>query len=224
MSDNTAVVIVMAMFFLYMAWLFRGGRTHNPRLRRCQEDKVSKIKRMDIAEFRRLGLVQEINRQMLHPLGLALGVIIDLEKCGTCGGPKESTIHMADHPDVEIRNGAHAFTETARLGGIWDFRDDPEGLRYSEQDRAESEYYEKMLSVARMQVERMEARVLALGYYEQDHNMRGMARIQAQKEFESAEKKKTRAQAWIEFDGTAEKATEDWRTIRPVLTPLPGWK
>ena len=34
------------------------------------------IKRIDIAEFRRLGLLQEANRRFFHPLGLALEVTI----------------------------------------------------------------------------------------------------------------------------------------------------
>lgn len=32
---------------------------------------------MDIAEFRRIGLLQEINRLILHPLGLAMAVDMD---------------------------------------------------------------------------------------------------------------------------------------------------
>ena len=58
-------------------------------------------KRIDIAEFRRLGYLQELNRLFLHPLGLALEV-------------------------VQEEDG------TERLGGIWDSRDDPEGIVYSE--------------------------------------------------------------------------------------------
>lgn len=56
------------------------------------------VKRMDIKEFRELGLLQEINRRFLHPMGLALEVVID-DNTG------EST-----------------------LGGVWDYRDDPEGI------------------------------------------------------------------------------------------------
>jgi len=59
-----------------------------------------KIKRMDIKEFRRKGYLQELNRQFLHPLGLALEVIIDDE------------------------------TGKEKLGGVWDYRNDPEGLIY----------------------------------------------------------------------------------------------
>ena len=63
---------------------------------------MSKIKRMDIAEFRRLGYLQEVNRCFLHKLGLALEVVID-DKTGE-----------------------------ERLGGIWDYRDDPEGMAFGD--------------------------------------------------------------------------------------------
>ncbi|MFW6219333.1 MAG: hypothetical protein ACOC33_00565 [bacterium] len=56
------------------------------------------IKRMDIKEFREKGYLQEVNRRFLHPLGLALEVLMDEEE--------------------------------EKLGGVWDFRDDPEGLYY----------------------------------------------------------------------------------------------
>ena len=62
------------------------------------------IKRMDIKEFRNLGYLQEVNRQFFHPLGLALEVIIDDE------------------------------SGNERLGGIWDYRDDPEGMRFGDND------------------------------------------------------------------------------------------
>jgi len=56
------------------------------------------IKRMNIKEFRELGFLQEANRLFFHPLGLALEVIIEDDSGET------------------------------RLGGIWDYRDDPEGI------------------------------------------------------------------------------------------------
>lgn len=64
------------------------------------------IQRIDIAEFRRLGYVQEINRRFLHPLGLAIEVVIDDDG-------NES------------------------LGGVWDYRDDPEGIHYDGVDLVE---------------------------------------------------------------------------------------
>lgn len=58
------------------------------------------ITKMDIKEFRETGLLAELNRAFLHPLGLALEVVIDDE------------------------------TGEEKLGGIWDYRDDPEGMLY----------------------------------------------------------------------------------------------
>jgi len=57
------------------------------------------ITRMDIREFRERGYLQELNRRFLHPLGLALEVVVD-------------------------EDGSES------LGGIWDYRSDPEGIRY----------------------------------------------------------------------------------------------
>jgi len=38
---------------------------------------MSEIKRIEIKEFREMGLLAEINRSFLHPLGLALEIIVD---------------------------------------------------------------------------------------------------------------------------------------------------
>lgn len=59
------------------------------------------VNRMDIKEFREMGLLAEVNRIFFHPLGLALEVSVDKD-----GNEK--------------------------LGGIWDYRDDPEGMLYGE--------------------------------------------------------------------------------------------
>lgn len=61
---------------------------------------MNDIKRIDIKEFREKGYLQEINRKFLHPLGLALEISIDEE------------------------------TMDEKLGGIWDYRNDPEGIIY----------------------------------------------------------------------------------------------
>ena len=58
------------------------------------------VPRINIREFRELGFLQEVNRLFFHPLGLALEVIRD-DKTG------EET-----------------------LGGIWDCRQDPEGIYF----------------------------------------------------------------------------------------------
>lgn len=55
--------------------------------------------KMNIKEFRELGLLVELNRTFLHPLGLALGIIFEDDG-------------------------------TEKIGGIWDYRDNPEGMLY----------------------------------------------------------------------------------------------
>lgn len=60
---------------------------------------TDEVKRMDVKEFREMGLLVELNRTFLHPLGLALEVVVDDDG-------------------------------TEKLGGIWDYRDDPEGIVY----------------------------------------------------------------------------------------------
>jgi len=64
-------------------------------------ENIMSIKRMDIAEFREKGFLQEANRLFFHPLGLALEIVIEDDG-------------------------------TERLGGIWDYRDDPEGVFFDQ--------------------------------------------------------------------------------------------
>jgi len=61
------------------------------------------IKRMSVKEFRKLGFVQEINRRLLHPCGLALEVAVD------------------------------TVTGEEVFGGIRDYRDEPEGMYYDDE-------------------------------------------------------------------------------------------
>ncbi len=65
------------------------------------------INYMDIGEFRDKGYLQEINRQFLHPLGLALEIS-----------------HEVD--DETGEEGPWI------LGGIWDYRSDPEGMLFGD--------------------------------------------------------------------------------------------
>jgi hypothetical protein len=80
---------------------------------------MSEIKRIDIKEFREHGYLQELNRQFLHPLGMALEIVID-------------------------EDGNES------LGGIWDFRDDPEGMLYHE-DIAKSRKFKGNIEFVRNQ-------------------------------------------------------------------------
>ena len=83
---------------------------------------------LPIAEFRRLGYLQELNRQFLHPLGLAMEVVIDHE------------------------------TGEESLGGVWDARSDPEGIRFDAFDE------ERARCVCQEQKARAETRRRSLGY------------------------------------------------------------
>lgn len=62
-------------------------------------------KRMSVKEFRALGLLHEINRRVLHPLGLGIEVSMDKD------------------------------TGEEMFGGVHDFRDDPEGMLFGELDK-----------------------------------------------------------------------------------------
>lgn len=61
---------------------------------------------MSPEDFRRLGYLQELNRQFLHPLGLALSVTVD-EETGEWLGP---ILDMRDDPEGII------FGEDIQLG------------------------------------------------------------------------------------------------------------
>jgi len=97
------------------------------------------VKRIDIKEFREEGFLQEVNRQFFHPLGLALEIVVDDE------------------------------TGTESLGGIWDYRDDPEGIRYDEVDAQKAEKIEVLQRV------RAGIRYAALGYVIQPINVTAKA-------------------------------------------------
>lgn len=89
---------------------------------------LSGAARIDIKEFREHGYLQEVNRQFLHPLGLALEV------------------HVASDG-----------SET--LGGVWDYRDDPEGIRFEGVGLGE-----RAATVAQEWAAREQPRTAALGY------------------------------------------------------------
>lgn len=91
---------------------------------------TKEIKYMSIKEFRALGFVQEINRRLLHPCGLALEVIVD-------PGSGEET-----------------------LGGVWDYRDDPEGIIFGTGELK----VEKFESVEEHLASKMNSRHSLLGY------------------------------------------------------------
>jgi hypothetical protein len=72
------------------------------------------VKYLSVREFRELGVLQEINRRLLHPAGLALEVMVSADGGG-------------------------------QISGVWDFRDDPEGVVFA--DLSKSENREKAVTV-----------------------------------------------------------------------------
>lgn len=88
------------------------------------------LKYMSIEEFRRLGYLQEVNRQLLHPLGLALEVRV-------------------------LEDGS------MQLSGVWDCREDPEGVIYGDVGIPRPE---KAAFVADELERRSDRRAAALGY------------------------------------------------------------
>jgi hypothetical protein len=93
----------------------------------------NEIKRMDIKEFRESGLLAELNRAFLHPLGLAL--------------------------EVSIKDDG-----TEKLGGIWDYRDDPEGMLYSKEHFPT----EKIKNAQEFMKQKHEQRMKTLGFVYQE--------------------------------------------------------
>lgn len=93
------------------------------------------VKRIDIKEFRESGLLAELNRVFLHPLGLALEVSVEDDG-------------------------------TEKLGGIWDYRDDPEGVLYSK-EHFPTEKIEKAQEFIK---QKHEQRMKVLGFVFQDPN------------------------------------------------------
>ena len=87
------------------------------------------IKRIDITEFRQAGFLQEVNRQFLHPLGLALETVIEEDG-------------------------------TERLGGVWDYREDPEGILFT----GDTINPEKAREVQKLADEKHPVRKALLGY------------------------------------------------------------
>ena len=75
------------------------------------------MKRIGIKEFQEEGYLQEANRRFFHPLGLALEVIMNDE------------------------DGSMV------LGGIWDSRDDPEGILFDDYDHDKAVIIGHMLDV-----------------------------------------------------------------------------
>lgn len=99
------------------------------------EEKPQEIQTMSMKKFRKLGFLQELNRQFLHPMGLAIGFNCDYD----------------EEKDEWIPNGGIT---------IQDYREDKEGIRFAsgllDKEKAES--------VEELQEKKHEERKEELGY------------------------------------------------------------
>ena len=68
------------------------------------DSQIHPIKRLTPEQFKDLGYLLDLNRRFLHPQGMALEVIIDEE------------------------------TGDTSFGGVWDYRNDPEGIAFHQDD------------------------------------------------------------------------------------------
>lgn len=84
---------------------------------------MADIKRIDLTEFRDLGFLQEVNRKFFHPLGLALEVYVN----------EDGTVDS--------------------LGGIWDYRDDEEGM-FFEKSMVKKEKIDYVENIRRSKVDK----------------------------------------------------------------------
>ena len=82
------------------------------------------MKKMSVEEFRSLGFLQEVNRQFLHPRGLALEVIIDDKGKESFGEVRDSRndpegiyydLKNSDNERVNVFKGKAEIVEEEKL-------------------------------------------------------------------------------------------------------------
>lgn len=146
------------------------------------------INYLDIAAFSELGYLQECNRRLLHPHGLALewmepgepenhalraalrvAIMEGLAKSGMADVPSSPHGAVAD----AVREQVWALLEGmrltgTRLSGVWDYRDDAEGINYGGDYLIQMQA--KAIAVKQMEERRRPARVASLGYWIQPLN------------------------------------------------------
>lgn len=98
---------------------------------------MNEVKRMTVKDFREKGFLQELNRQFLHPLGLALEVIIDMDEDNKS-------------PD--------------RFGEVWNLQDHPEGIVFLRTEMDKKEFQRKVKYVNKLWAERAGVRTRKFGW------------------------------------------------------------
>ena len=120
---------------------------------------------MDIAAFKDLGHVQELNRLFLHPLGLALEVKREsLPWYARLWLRFRRLLARLAHRPVQEADDETGEWGPWTLGGIWDYRDDPEGVTFGGDYLDTNEAKKKAAFIAREQSIRAEKRQERLGF------------------------------------------------------------
>lgn len=146
--------------------------------RRSEEESPN---RMPVSEFRRLGYLQEVNRRLLHPLGLAIEVgrateptrrILLTEPAVEALRELIGRIRILDPDRAGAMDDLEALVDAGEvlqpgdeiLSGIWDCRDDPEGIIFGDGliDAEKARLVTDEINLRSL------ARVASLGYLIQD--------------------------------------------------------
>lgn len=138
------------------------------------------VKYMDMDEFRDAGFLQEANRRFFHPLGIALewndgwtreGLsnflvnVMRREAAAAAEDPEQITIEDVHPITIEMlwRFISEAGLDKPRISGVWDYRDDPEGVVFSWEHMPRDEIISKAMSVTEEFVKHLPARRALLG-------------------------------------------------------------
>lgn len=134
---------------------------------------ADEVQYMDLDEFREFGYLQEINRRLLHPLGIALEWR-DYSEEEWRKDLKEAFVKAEDEEDGEpdlsdFVTAVIALLYKARLvgpqlSGVWDYRDDPEGMAFGGKYIEGEEFKQKAVNFVGMWRQRKRPRVEALRY------------------------------------------------------------
>lgn len=151
------------------------------------------VKYIDPEEFREEGYLQEVNRRFLHPLGLAIEVFAskpgeervhyalvtssDLDYLRSLLPDAPEVV--SDDADEEVLNLVRMYkridhaieqSRTTVFRGVWDYRDDPEGMNFAFNSEDEKDAFANRAdNITKEWRNRRRARVEALGYFIQPY-------------------------------------------------------
>lgn len=130
---------------------------------RIEKPEPEPIRYMDMQEFQEGGFLQEANRQFFHPLGLALEwtdgwkregleklVIRKMKEAEAAFGralPESAKIDK-DKLDLLWAFVQEIGLDKPHIKGVWDYRDDPEGMSFAWDRMDHDEVIRKWISVS----------------------------------------------------------------------------